>query len=65
MNAKCFTRPGAFSPRAKGRIQVHVDRAVLVDPSRISALISALPTDPDAPRTTAPCVLDMKCLSSM
>ena len=33
----------------------------LNDPLRISSLISALPTDPDAPRTTAACVLDMKC----
>src|ERR1700686_5172371 len=37
----------------------------LNDPLRISSLISALPTDPDAPRTTAACVLDMTCLSSM
>jgi hypothetical protein len=31
----------------------------LNDPSRISSLTSALPTDPDAPRTTADSVLDM------
>jgi hypothetical protein len=37
----------------------------LNDPLRISSLISASPTDPDAPRTTAACVLDMKCLSSI
>src|SRR5882757_4350862 len=37
----------------------------LNDPLRISSLISASPTDPDAPRTTAACVLDMKCLSLM
>jgi hypothetical protein len=31
----------------------------LNDPLRISSLIRALPTDPDAPRTTAACVEPM------
>src|SRR3954466_14037331 len=31
----------------------------LNDPLRISSLMSALPTDPDAPRTTAACMCDM------
>src|SRR5580692_8460417 len=35
----------------------------LNEPLRSSASISALPTDPDAPRTTAAFVFDMKCLS--
>ena len=36
----------------------------LNDPLRSSSWINAFPTDPDAPRTTATRVLDIKCLSS-